>query len=207
VRPGRARRGRLVFIEGIDGAGKTTLLRSLGRRLRREGYRVAVHREPYHRALGEEAVRRGPADPFGSALLFTADRALAAPYVERLLARHDLLLQDRSYFSTLAYQGARLPLRTRRLLLRAQRASTRSPDRVLWLDLAPAEALVRIGTRGHHSALERRRTLEVADRAYRKLARGRGWRRLDARAPPPELAERAFAALRPLLGPPRRWRR
>jgi dTMP kinase len=198
------RRGRLVFIEGIDGTGKTTLLRSLTRRLRRDGYRVGVHREPYHPALGAEAVRRGPGDPFGSALLFTADRALAAPRVERLLDRHDLVLQDRSYFSTLAYQGARLPARVQQLLLRAQRASTRPPDRILWLDLPPSEALARIGARGRRSALERRRTLEGAARAYAKLAGGRRWRRLDARDSPDELVDEALAALRPLLGPRRR---
>lgn len=203
----RARRGRLVFVEGIDGAGKSTLVRALRRTLQREGYRVGVHREPVHPALGAEAIRRGPHDPLGSALLFTADRTLAAARVERLLERHDLVLQDRSYFSTLAYQGTRLPASVRKLLLRAQQAGTPAPDRVLWLKLGPREALERIGVRGDRSVLERRASLERAGRAYATMARTSPWRTLDARRPAPELLARALAAVRPLLGRRRRARR
>ncbi|HEV2449606.1 MAG TPA: dTMP kinase [Thermoplasmata archaeon] len=200
------RRGRLVFVEGIDGAGKSTLVRALRRALREQGYRVALHREPVHPALGAEAIRRGPQDPLGSALLFTADRTLAAPRVERLLARHDLLLQDRSYFSTLAYQGARLPFSVQQLLLRAQRAGSRAPDRVLWLKLGTEEALDRIGGRGGRSVLERRPSLVRAARAYARMARSTDWRTLDARLSPAELLARAVAEVHPLLGRRRRAR-
>jgi dTMP kinase len=196
-----ARRGRglLVFIEGIDGAGKSTLARRLRRRLRAEGVRVGTHREPSDGSIGAEAVRRAPQDPLGAALLFTLDRSLARPRVDALLARYAVVLQDRSYFSTLAYQGARLPPGTRRLLLRAQLAASPSPDLVLWLDLPVGESLARVRARGKRSVLERRRTLSRARRTYESLRRSESWTRLDAREPPEALAESAMLLLRPRL--------
>jgi dTMP kinase len=196
-----ARRGRglLVFIEGIDGAGKSTLARRLGRRLRAEGVRVGTHREPSDGSIGAEAVRRAPQDPLGAALLFTLDRSLARRRVDALLARYAVVLQDRSYFSTLAYQGARLRPATRRLLLQAQLAASPSPDLVLWLDLPVGEALARVQARGKRSVLERRRTLSTARRTYQALRQSRSWARLDAREPTDTLVESSMRRLRPRL--------
>ncbi|MCI4363548.1 MAG: dTMP kinase [Thermoplasmata archaeon] len=185
----RTSSGLLVFIEGIDGAGKSTLARRLGRRLRAEGVRVAAHREPSDASIGAEAVRRSPSDPLGAALLFTLDRSLARARVERLLRRYRVVLQDRSYFSTLAYQGARLQAPVRRLLLEAQTAASPGPDLVLWLDLPVREALLRIRGRGRRTVLERERTLAAARRSYLRLRREGGWTRLDAQAKPDAIAE------------------
>lgn len=189
-------RGLLVVLEGIDGAGKSTLQRALARALRARGVRVALAREPADARLGREGQRLGAADPFLSALYFTLDRARARPAVERILSRGTVLIQDRSFYSTLAYQGARLSPRERGSLERLQRAVAREPDRVLWLDLAPREALERVGRRAQPRApFERRRLLERVRREYRRLARRPRWVRLDARQPPGELVERALAAI------------
>src|SRR5271170_2690225 len=141
------RHGRLVALEGIDGAGKSTLQRSVAQRLRRRGWKVALWREPRRVALGRTAQQLGPTDPIGAAIHFTLDRLLARPRLERLLQRNDMVLSDRSFYSTLAYQGsARAPSELLRLE-RLQRAVARAPDRVLWLDLRPEEALRRVGGR------------------------------------------------------------
>jgi len=208
----RSRRGRLVALEGIDGVGKTTLLRGLAGALRRRGFSVAVRREPTDPRLGALAQSAAAEDAWTGAVYFTVDRHLAAAGLTRALRRHDVVLQDRSFYSTLAYQGSALPPRDRQRLEQLQRSATRVPDRVLWLELPPVEALRRLGDRpSRRGPLERRRTLERVARTYRALARSRRWVVLDAREPPRTLLRQALERLDlPTLGPrgrPRRTRR
>ncbi|HTT73443.1 MAG TPA: dTMP kinase [Thermoplasmata archaeon] len=191
------RRGLLVALEGIDGAGKSTLTRSLARRLRARGYSVARWREPTDPRIGRLAQSVGAADPWTGAVYFTVDRHLARPRLESLLRRHDVVLSDRSFFSTLAYQGSALPPRERRRLAALERSATVAPDRVLLVDLPPELALRRLGGRGRgRGPLERRAVLARVARAYRGLARAPGWTVLDARRPRRELTHAAVAALR-----------
>jgi len=197
-------RGRLIALEGIDGAGKSTLARALAARLRQDGWSVARRREPADRELGALAQSAGATDAWTGAVYFTLDRHLARPGLERALARHDLVITDRSFYSTLAYQGSALGPRDRRRLEALQRVATRAPDRVVLLDLPPAEALRRLGRRGAgRGPLERRRVLARVARAYRAMARRPGWIVVDGRLPPRALAE----ATRRGLGLGRRPRR
>ncbi len=183
-------RRRLVALEGIDGVGKSTLQRAVATRLRRRGWKVALWREPTRASLGRTAQALGPTDPIGAAIHFTLDRLLARPRLERLLDRNDVVLTDRSYHSTLAYQGSTLPPSGYQRLARLQRAVAHSPDRVLWLDLPVEAALQRVGGRGRARApLERRATLRRVASAYRRFSRQRGWVRLDARQDRRHLAD------------------
>ena len=189
-------RGTFVVVEGIDGVGKSTLLRTLARTLRQRGLSVALRREPSDRRLGALAQSTATEDPWSGAVYFTVDRHLAAPELERALRLHDVVLQDRSFYSTLAYQGSALPPGDRRRLAQLQRSAVRTPDRVVLLDLPPSEALRRLGARdSRRGPLERRRTLERVARAYRSLARSHRWVVLDAREAPKELARQALASL------------
>ncbi len=204
---GHRRRGRLIAIEGIDGSGKSTLARALATRLRREGWAVTVRREPADRGLGALAQATGAVDPWTGGVYFTLDRQLARPELERALARSDVVVSDRSFYSTLAYQGSALPSAQRRRLERLQRAVTVAPDRVVLVDVKASVAVTRLGRRsGGRGPLERRRTLERVARAYRILARQHGWTVVDGTLPRRALVDAVVRALRLPPGPPRRPR-
>ena len=195
-RPGR--HGVLIVLEGIDGAGKSSLARALARRWRSRGLHVQTTREPFDVRLGRAAVSRAPEDPWGAAMVFTLDRSLAADGVARRLRRPGVVLQDRSYFSTLAYQGARLSPSDRRRVERLQERVSNVPDRVVWLDLPAVEALRRVSRRGKPMArIERRRFLEGVRNGYRKLCHGPRWVRIDASRPRRELVDEVDRRLGP----------
>jgi len=184
MRRGPTRGGRLLAVEGIDGTGKSTLVRALARALRRRGERVAVRREPVDPMLGRLAQEASRRDPWTGAVYFTLDRHMALPALLRDLSTHDLVLTDRSFYSTLAYQGSALAAADRTRLARLQRRVTVVPDRVILLDLGPAEALRRVGDRSpQRGPLEQRRILDRVSRAYRRMARAPGWIVVDARRP------------------------
>jgi dTMP kinase len=110
-------RGRLVVFEGPEGAGKTTQLRLVCDWLAAHGRPYTGVREPGGTALGNE-IRRMLLEPGrgmnarAEALLFMASRAeLIAEVVGPALERGELVLADRFFLSTYAYQvvGRGLP--------------------------------------------------------------------------------------------------
>jgi dTMP kinase len=190
------RGGLLVALEGVDGSGKSTLQRGLARKYRALGLRVATFREPTDRSLGKLAQELGRTDPWASGMLFTLDRLLGRDALERAVASHDLVLMDRSFYSTLAYQGSALGAGGTARMRRLQSSATVRPDRVVLLRVAPRLALRRVSVRGAPRApLERLRTLSRVDRAYQAMAHRPDWLMVDGSAPPREVAETVQRAL------------
>jgi dTMP kinase len=191
-------RGRLVAVEGIDGAGKSTLVRALARALRARGIRVRTRREPADAALGALAQRAGAADSWTGAVYFTLDRFLARDSLERDLTRHAIVLTDRSFYSTLAYQGSALPARAWSRLVELQQVSTIVPDRVVLLDLSPREARRRRAARSREAApLEREAIQRRVAREYRRMARQSRWIVVDAALPVPQIVGQLVELLAP----------
>ncbi|WP_419944258.1 dTMP kinase [Candidatus Poriferisodalis sp.] len=113
-------RGRYIALEGWEGSGKTTQAALLAERLE-----AVLSREPGATPLGEHLreVLLGAdywPSPRAEALLFAADRAQhIAEVVSGHLAQGRDVVTDRSYGSTLAYQGygRGLPLEELRALI------------------------------------------------------------------------------------------
>ncbi len=106
------RRGLLLVLEGAEGVGKSTQVAALATHFRWKGIPVVVVREPGGTPLGEE-IRTILLDPEremtarAEALLFMASRAeLVARVIEPALERGDVVLLDRFFLSTYAYQIA-----------------------------------------------------------------------------------------------------
>ena len=103
--------GLFVVFEGIDGTGKTTQVHMLAEKLRQLGYAVVATREPtngvYGKKIRELFVDRGAASPQRELELFVADREQhVKETIEPALVDGCIVLCDRYYLSTVAYQGA-----------------------------------------------------------------------------------------------------
>ncbi|MGC2288896.1 MAG: dTMP kinase [Thermoplasmata archaeon] len=194
----RPHRAPLVAIEGIDGSGKTTLQRALAEQWRGRGLRVLELQEPSRGPTGQKARRISGQDPWTAAVAFTDDRRHQRGRIERALERGTVVLQDRSFYSTLAYQGTALPPGRRRELARIQLGATVVPDRVILLVLPVSLSESRIHRRGpDREPMEQREVLRRASRAYRRFARRPGWVVLDARQAPEQLLARLDRRLTP----------
>lgn len=105
-------RGAFITFEGGDGAGKSTHIRFLADALRSQGTEVVCVREPGGTKAGE-ALRRIVLDPQTKGLcneaelfIYEAARAqVVAEVIEPALARGAVVLCDRFYDSTVAYQA------------------------------------------------------------------------------------------------------
>ena len=102
----------LITFEGIDGSGKSTQIHLLKERLEKSGIEVDVYREPGGTGVSEKirSLLLNPAyeiDSFAELLLFSAARAqLVSEKIRPALERGRVVVCDRFYDSTTAYQGA-----------------------------------------------------------------------------------------------------
>ncbi len=144
-------RGLFIVLEGPDGSGKSLQARLLAERLRERGLAVTHSREPGGTELGEQ-VRHivndpgpTPRGPKADVMLYTAARAQHVDEViEPALQRGEIVVCDRYYTSTMAYQGYGSGM-DRDLLLRIQSWATGGldPDLVVLLDVSPQVGLDR----------------------------------------------------------------
>ena len=144
------RRGFLLVLEGIDGTGKSTLARSLAQWLRENGREVVTSREPTdgpHGTALRQSAKSGRLSLEDEFALFLKDRAEhVATLIAPALDRGAVVILDRYYFSTAAYQGARgLDPQS---IIAANEKFAPIPDLVLLLDLDPAVGSARITRRG-----------------------------------------------------------
>jgi len=106
-------KGMLITFEGTEGSGKSTQVFLLADKLRKMGKPVRVLREPGGTPIGEEirhTLKHSAANqamtPAAELLLMNASRAqLVREVIQPALAAGEIILCDRFYDSTTAYQG------------------------------------------------------------------------------------------------------
>lgn len=142
--------GFLLVLEGIDGAGKSTLLRALAAHLRSRGISVTTSREPTdgpHGTALRQSAKTGRLSLGDELELFLKDRAEHVTHlIKPALLRGEVVILDRYYLSTAAYQGARGADPQRIIVM--NEAFAPQPDLVLLLDIDPLGGTGRILRRG-----------------------------------------------------------
>jgi dTMP kinase len=137
-------RGRFIVLEGLDGAGTTTQARWLVEQLAARGAVAHLTREPSDGPIGRllrEMLGGGHAPPGGAmigqdtfGLLFAADRMdHLQREIEPVLAAGGVVVSDRYYHSSLAYQGTG----AERAWITTLNQRARRPDLTIFLRVAP----------------------------------------------------------------------
>lgn len=144
------RPGLLIAVEGIDGAGKTTQAHRLVEAFRRAGYVARYEKEPTQGPHGQRlraSAQAGRLSPREELDLFLADRRQHVDEVLRPCREAgEVIVVDRYYPSTVAYQGARgFDVDE---LVALNEAFAPVPDLLVILDLPPSTGLDRVRARG-----------------------------------------------------------
>ncbi len=116
-------KGLFITFEGIDGSGKSTQINLLDKYLKDRGFDVVLTREPGGTALGDE-IREILLNPQNTGmssraetLLFEAARAqLVEKVIKPALENGKIVICDRFFDSTIAYQGAARGLGVKEIL-------------------------------------------------------------------------------------------
>lgn len=183
-------KGLFITFEGTEGSGKSTQAVLLQDRLRDWGHTVRVFREPGGTPIGEEirhTLKHSHANaamtPEAELLLMNASRAqLVREQIRPALVRGEIIICDRFYDSTTAYQGygRQLDLETVRRIIEVAVGNTR-PDLTLLLDLPPEVSAERLRSRQSTLPFVRDR-LEEGDQAFFDRV-ANGYRALAAEEP------------------------
>ena len=156
-------KGILIVIEGIDGSGKTTQAEILLEKLRGKGFDTVYFREPSDGKWGREIKRKATLpdsiSPDEELDLFLKDRREnVEKNLKPGLEEKKIVVLDRYYFSTMAYQGA-LGLDQKKIRSENE-AFAPIPDLVILLTIPVSKGLSRIKEkRGDFTAFEGREYL------------------------------------------------
>jgi len=166
--------GLLISFEGTEGCGKSTQINLLARRLHALGRRVKLVREPGGTPIGEEirhTLKHSASNHAMTAeaelLLMNASRAqLVREVIRPALAAGDVVLCDRFYDSTTAYQGygRGLDLPLVQSVIDFAVGDTR-PKLTLLLHVPPEVSAARLASRQSTLPFMRDR-IEEADRSF-----------------------------------------
>jgi dTMP kinase len=169
--------GIFITFEGTEGGGKSTQIKLLAERLKKMNRIVRVLREPGGTPIGEEirhTLQHSEANQAMTSeaelLLMNASRAqLVREVIRPALSAGEIVLCDRFYDSTTAYQGhgRQLDLKRVETIIDFAVEGTR-PDLTLLLDvpIAVSEARRQSRQTEHSGAAPRRDRMEEADRAF-----------------------------------------
>jgi dTMP kinase len=140
-----------ITFEGPDGSGKTTQVQQTANHLRASGHDVLLTREPGGTDIGNQIrevvhnLENTEMHPRTELLLYNASRAqLVEEAIRPHMAKGGLVICDRFYDSTLAYQGYGhgLDLTTLRAIITFATGGLK-PDLTIYLDISAEDGLQR----------------------------------------------------------------
>jgi len=187
------KKGILIVFEGIDGCGKSTQAGLLIKRLKEKGFEIAYFREPsagrWGRRIKTKALHPDSLSPEEELSLFLKDRKEnVEKNLKPALSEKKIIVLDRYYYSTIAYQGAR-GIDTKRIRKMNEDFVLR-PDLVFILDIEPEKGLERIKDRAKKDKLFEQKDYLVKVRKIFKSIKGKNIIHIDGRKPKEKIAEK-----------------
>jgi dTMP kinase len=196
--------GKLIVFEGIDGSGKTKHLMRTVKWLQQQGYQVLALCEPTYGPPGlklRNSAQEGRLSAEEELNLFLEDRRWnVEKNILPALQSGKIVLLDRFYYSSIAYQGARGldPEEIRR----RNEAFAPTPDRVLLFDVESEIAVERIQQKRGDSPnlFEKLDYLRRVRDIFLSLT-DPYIIRIDSSGPVEDVWQQVEAAIRPILDP------
>lgn len=180
------KKGVLIVFEGIDGAGKTTQAEILLKRLKKKKFNTVYFREPSQSKWGREIKKKAALldslTPEEELDLFQRDRK---ENIERnlkpALKKRKVVILDRYYFSTIAYQGAKGidPGSIQKM----NEEFVITPDLVFIFDIDAGKGLKRIEDRKKRDMLFERKEYLIKVREIFQSFKGKEFIHVDATEP------------------------
>jgi dTMP kinase len=174
-------KGLFITFEGAEGCGKSTQVELLAWRLRSLGHRVRTMREPGGTPIGEEirhTLKHSKANDAMAAeaelLLMNASRAqLVRELIRPALAAGEIVISDRFYDSTMAYQGygRQLDLKKVKTVIELAVGETK-PNLTLFLRVPPQVSAERLRSRQENLPFVRDRIEEADRKFFARVAKG-----------------------------------
>jgi dTMP kinase len=167
--------GFLVAIEGIDGAGKTTVAKLLAEFCTENRLSHIISKEPtdgqYGQKIRDSAIKGRLTVEEELDLLSKDRKEHVAKVIAPALAEEKIVLLDRYYFSTAAYQGAHGA--NADSILEENELFAPQPDLLILLDVSPETGIEqRIRKRGDEpNKFETIESLEKARRIFQEISR------------------------------------
>lgn len=185
-------KGILIVFEGIDGGGKTSQAERLLEILVEKGFDAVYFREPsdsrWGRIIREKAVQNDSLTPDEELDLFQKDRREnVEKNLKPALASRRVVILDRYYFSTMAYQGAKGL--DPDLIRETNESFALPPDLVFILDVDPGEGLKRTEGRKQRDLLFEREDYLAKVRDIFQGLQGDEFFHLDALRPMEDVGE------------------
>ena len=165
-----------ILFEGIDGSGKSTQAKLLHRYCEEKHIPAVLLQEPtdgpWGKKIREMLNGRFQADVDGQLELFILDRGYDVnTNIIPSLDKGMLVILDRYYYSTAAYQGGDEYSPMQIVDMNLEKGFP-VPDRVYLIDIDPDTALCRVGARnpGREEIFEKKQFLEKVRENYLQLA-------------------------------------
>lgn len=216
-------KGLFITFEGTEGCGKSTQVALLAERLRAIGHRVRTLREPGGTPIGEEirhtlkhSQRNQAMTAEAELLLMNASRAqLVREVVRPALEAGEIVVSDRFYDSTTAYQGygRQLDLEKVKTVIEFAVGETK-PNLTVLLHVPAAVSAERLRSRQTSLPFVRDRIEEADQKFFERVAHGfeaiaaadpQRVKVINGAQPVEIVCEKVWEIVRPLLPKIGRW--